>query len=123
METSPERTEEAIDSLVELLTDLGKKRISPEEYNTTRDFILGQLDLSFDDSRSTASRIINRGTHGLSSDIESGYNEIEAVTSEDIHSWWKKTMLRPENISLAIIGDIDPVKIRESWKNNTYNEQ
>lgn len=123
METSPERTEEAIDSLVELLTDLGKKRISPEEHNTTRDFILGQLDLSFDDSLSTASRIINRGTHGLSPDIESGYNEIEAVTSEDIHSWWKKTMLRPENISLAIIGDINPVKIRESWKNNTYNEQ
>ncbi|MHA2243958.1 MAG: M16 family metallopeptidase [Candidatus Hodarchaeales archaeon] len=123
METSPERTEEAIESLMELLTDLGKERISSEEYNTTRDFILGQIDLSFDDSRSIASRTINRRAHGLSPDIESGYNEIKSVTSENIHSWWKKTMLRPENISLAIVGDIDPVKIRESWKNNTYNEQ
>lgn len=121
-ETSPKRTEEAIDSLVELLTDISREIISQEEYNTTRDFILGQLDLSFDDSRSTASRIINRGVHGLPPNIESGYKEIEAVSSEEINSWWKKTLLRPENVSLAIVGDINPAQIQESWKKNTYTE-
>ncbi|MFX1285647.1 MAG: M16 family metallopeptidase [Promethearchaeota archaeon] len=120
METSPKRTEEAIDSLIELLTDISREKISEEEYNTTRNFILGQLDLSFDDSRSTASRIINRVVHDLPPNIESGYKEIETVTSEGINSWWKKTLLRPENVSLAIVGDINPAQIQESWKKNTY---
>ena len=121
METSPKRAEEAIDSLVELLIDIGKEEISQEEYNNTRDFILGQLDLAFDDSRSTASRIINRRIHGLSPYIESGYKEIQVVTSERLHSWWKKTLLHPENFSLAITGDIDTIKIQEKWKSNTYS--
>ncbi|UCG89899.1 MAG: insulinase family protein [Candidatus Heimdallarchaeota archaeon] len=120
METSPKRTEEAINSLVELLTDIRREIISQEEYDTTRDFILGQLDLSFDDSRSTASRIINRGVHGLPPNIESGYKEIEVVTSEGINSWWKETLLCPENVSLAIVGDINFAQIQESWKRNTY---
>ncbi len=120
METNPERTEEAIDSLVEIISDLAKKPISQEEYNTTRDFILGQLDLSFDDSRGLASRIINRRVHGLSPTTESRYEEIEAVTSKDLHSLWKE-LLHPKNFSLAIIGDIDLTKIQENWKNQTYN--
>ncbi|MFX0016529.1 MAG: M16 family metallopeptidase [Promethearchaeota archaeon] len=121
METSPERVEEAIDSLVEILIDMGKQRISQEEYNTTRDFILGQLDLAFDDSRLTASRIINRKVHGLSPDIESGYDEIQGVTKENIHSWWKNTLLNADNFSLAVAGDINPVKIRQHWQSNTYS--
>lgn len=122
METSPKRTEEAISSLVELLTDIRNEIIPQEEYDTTRNFILGQLDLSFDDSLSTASRIVNRGVHGLPPNIESGYTEIEAVTSKEIHSWWKKTLLLPQNISLAIIGNIDPEVIHDKWKNNTFTE-
>lgn len=121
METSPKRTEEAIDSLVELLIDMGKEKISPEEYNTTRDFILGQLDLAFDDSRQAASRIINRKVHGLSPHIESGYEEIQGVTSEQLHAWWKKTLLHPKNFSLAISGDIDSSKIEHIWKGKTYS--
>ncbi len=120
METNPTRTEEAIDSLVEIISDLGKNPVSEEEYNTTRDFILGQLDLSFDDSRALTSRIINRGVHGLSPTVESRYKEIETVKTEDIHSLWKK-LLHPKNFSLAIIGDMDPTKIQENWKNKTFN--
>jgi predicted Zn-dependent peptidase len=121
METSPKRSEEAIDSLVEILVDLGKEEISLEEYNTTRDFILGQLDLAFDDSRQTASRIINRKVHGLSPHIESGYEEIQGVTSELLQSWWNKTLLQPKNFSLAISGDIDSSKIEHTWKGKTYS--
>lgn len=121
METSPKRTEEAIDSLVEILIDMGKKKIAVEEYNTTRDFILGQLDLAFDDSRQTASRIINRKVHGLSPHIESGYDEIQGVTPEQIHSWWKSSLLMPENFSLAIYGDIDSSNIEQNWTNRTYS--
>ncbi|UCG02400.1 MAG: insulinase family protein [Candidatus Heimdallarchaeota archaeon] len=121
METSPKRTEEAIDSLVEILTDMGKEEISLEEYDTTRDFMLGQLDLAFDDSRQTASKIINRKVHGLSPQIESGYEEIQGVTRKELHSWWKTTLLRPENFSLAISGNIDSSKIEENWTSKTYN--
>ena len=120
METNPDRTEEAIDSLVEIISDLGKKPISQEEHQTTRDFILGQLDLSFDDSRGLASRIINRCVHNLSPTIESRYKEIETVTPKELHSLWKE-LLHPKNFSLAIIGDIDLIEIQENWKNQTYN--
>ncbi|MFX0204570.1 MAG: M16 family metallopeptidase [Candidatus Hodarchaeota archaeon] len=121
METSPKRTEEAIDSLVEILVDMGRKKIEPEEYDTTRNFILGQLDLAFDDSRQAASRIINRKVHGLSPNIESGYEEIQGVTPKELLSWWSSSLLIPENFSLAIHGDIDSKKIKQLWKNKTYS--
>ncbi|MFX1517943.1 MAG: M16 family metallopeptidase [Promethearchaeota archaeon] len=121
IETTPKRTEEALDSLVNILIEMGQERIADEEYNTTQDYILGQLDLAFDDSRQVASRIINRNVHGLSPFIESGYEEIERVNSEDILTWWKKTLLQPKNFSLAISGDIDSSKIERDWKNRTYS--
>jgi predicted Zn-dependent peptidase len=121
METSSKRTEEAIDSLVEILIDMGEKKIAVEEYNTTRDFILGQLDLAFDDSRQTASRIINRKVHGLSPDIESGYDEIQGVTPEEIQSWWNSSLLRPAHFSLAIHGDIESSNVEQNWINRTYS--
>ncbi|MFX0125310.1 MAG: M16 family metallopeptidase [Candidatus Hodarchaeota archaeon] len=121
METSPKRAEEAIDSLVEILITMGKEKISLEEYTTARDFILGRLDLAFDDSQQTASRIINRKVHGLTPNVESGYKEIQEVTSEKVHTWWKKTLLQPNNLSLAISGDIDSSKIENNWKGKTFS--
>lgn len=121
METSPKRTEEAIDSLVEILVDMGKKKIGKKEYDTTRDFILGQLDLAFDDSRQAASRIINRKVHGLSPHIESGYEEIQGVTPEKLLSWWSSSLLIPVNFSLAIHGDIKPSKLEQNWTSKTYS--
>jgi zinc protease len=121
METSPKRTEEAIDSLVEILVDMGRKKIATEEYDTTRDFILGQLDLAFDDSRQAASRIINRKVHGLSPHIESGYEEIQGVTPDELLSWWSSSLLIPENFSLVIHGDIDSNMIEQNWTSKTYS--
>jgi predicted Zn-dependent peptidase len=121
METTPKRAEEAIDTLVNILIEMGQKEISNEEYTTTQDFMLGQLDLAFDDSRQIASRIINRKVHGLSPFIESGYDEIEKVTSKDILTWWKGTLLQPKNFSLAISGDIKSSNIEQNWKNRTYS--
>jgi len=116
METKPSRTEEAIGTLTEIIIGLGKEEISITEYNKTRDFLIGNLDLSFDDSRRIAARIINRAVHGLSPNIEKGYKEIQSVTSEDVLSTWKK-LRSPDKFSLAVVGNIDPLKIQERWRN------
>ncbi|UCE12653.1 MAG: insulinase family protein [Candidatus Heimdallarchaeota archaeon] len=116
METSPNRTEEAIEALLEVITDIGKKEISQKEYNTTRDFILGQLDLAFDDSQLAASKIINRGVHGLPPNIEAGYEELQAVTTKKLNQWWKKSVINPDNFSLAITGDINIPRVQDKWK-------
>jgi len=116
METKPSRTEEAIDTLTEIIIGLSKEEISITEYNKTRDFLLGNLDLSFDDSRRIAARIINRAVHGLSPNIENGYKEIQSVTSEDVLSTWK-TLCSPDKFSLVVVGNIDPLKVQERWKN------
>jgi predicted Zn-dependent peptidase len=120
METNPSRTEEALASLSEIIISLSKEEISEDEYATTRDFLLGQLDLSFDNSRLIASRIINRVVHGLSPNIEIGYEEIKSVTSEEIFSTWRK-FISPDRFSLAIVGNIDPTKITEKWKKTTLS--
>ncbi|MFX0085733.1 MAG: M16 family metallopeptidase [Candidatus Hodarchaeota archaeon] len=120
METSPSRTEEALDTLSEIILSLGKEEISKEEHDTTRDFLLGQLDLSFDNSRQIASRIINRVVHGLSPKIEIEYDQIKKVTSKEIFSIWRK-FISPEKFSLAAIGNIDPMKIEKKWQNLTLN--
>ncbi|MFW9904155.1 MAG: M16 family metallopeptidase [Candidatus Thorarchaeota archaeon] len=121
METSPKRTEEAIDSLIEIFVDIGRNKIGKEEYDTTRNFILGQLDLAFDDSRQAASRIINRKVHGLSPHIESGYEEIQGVTPNELLSWWSSSLLNPQNFSLVVHGDIDSRKIKQNWTSKTYS--
>jgi zinc protease len=115
METNPSRTEEALTSLLEIIADLGRNPITKEEYNTTRDFILGGIDLSFDDSRTIASKLVNRSVHGIDPNIESGYEEIQSVTIEKVISWWK-TILCPEKLSLAASGAIKPDIIRNFWE-------
>ncbi len=120
METNPDRIDEALDTLSEIILSLGKEEISKDEYDTTRDFLLGQLDLSFDNSRQIASRIINRVVHGLSPNIEIEYNQIKKVTSKEIFSIWRK-FISPDKFSLAVIGNIDPKKIEEKWQNLTLS--
>ncbi|MFX0150135.1 MAG: M16 family metallopeptidase [Candidatus Hodarchaeota archaeon] len=115
METSPNRIEEALTALIELITDLGIDLIKKEEYLTTNDFILGNLDLSFDDSKTIAGKMINREVHGLPPDIESGYEEVQSVTPEKIYSWWKN-LIDPENFSIAVSGNIDLPRLESKWK-------
>ncbi|MHA1215042.1 MAG: M16 family metallopeptidase [Candidatus Hodarchaeales archaeon] len=115
METSPKRATEAISSLLDLINDLGQKKISEEEYKTTRDFLLGNLDLSFDDARTVSSKIINRRVHDLSPDIDDGYKEVNSVNREKLHLWWKK-ILRPENFSLSLSGNFDANGALEKWQ-------
>lgn len=122
METSPNRTEEAIEALLNVITDIGKEEISQKEYNTTREFILGQLDLDFDDSQLAALKIINRGVHGLPPNIETGYEELQGVTTKALYQWWRKSVLKPDNFSLAITGDIEIAGVQDKWKNFSYNE-
>jgi len=115
METNPKRTEEALGTLMELVIDLGINLIKKEEYQTTHDFILGNLDLSFDDSRTITGKIINREVHGLPPDIESGYEETRAVTPNKLHTWWK-TLIDPENFSVAVSGNFDLPDLELKWK-------
>ncbi|MFX0185224.1 MAG: M16 family metallopeptidase, partial [Candidatus Hodarchaeota archaeon] len=115
METNPKRTEEALDSLMELIIDLGINLIKNEEYQTTHDFILGTLDLSFDDSRTITGKMISREVHGLPPDIESGYEETRVVTPKKVHSWWK-TLMTPENFSIAVSGNFDFSDLESKWK-------
>jgi predicted Zn-dependent peptidase len=115
METNPKRTEEALGTLMELVIDLGINLIKKEEYQTTHDFILGNLDLSFDDSRTITGKIINREVHGLPPDIESGYEETRAVTPNKLHTWWK-TLIDPENFSVAVSGNFDLPDLESKWK-------
>ncbi|MHA2074227.1 MAG: M16 family metallopeptidase [Candidatus Hodarchaeales archaeon] len=122
METKPSRAEEALDTLTEIIVDIGQEEISEQEYNMTRDFLLGQLDISFDNSREIAARIINRATHGLVPNVEMGYEEIQRVSSEEILTTWKK-LLSPNNFSLAIVGNIEPENIEKKWKNKTFSNQ
>ncbi|MHA2226131.1 MAG: M16 family metallopeptidase [Candidatus Hodarchaeales archaeon] len=121
METTPDRTREALDSLMEILLDFRYNIVSQDEFSTTHDFILGQLDLSFDDSRIIASRIINRCVHGLSPDIEAGYKELAGVTVEKINLLWKE-LLQPENLSLVIVGNVDSSTIA-NWNKNFHNRK
>jgi predicted Zn-dependent peptidase len=114
METSPKRAEEALDSLLELITDLGKNQISENEHQTTREYILGALDLSYDNTRGLASRIINRKVHGLSSRLDRSYEEIREVKPGPLLEWWK-TILQPQNLSLAVSGKIVPASLESKW--------
>lgn len=116
METKPVRATEAIESLTDLIYDLVEKEISITEYETTKNYLLGMQDLSLDDSRIITSRIINRKVHGLSPNIKDSYKEIEQVTPKKLHKLWQ-SIFKPENISLAISGDIDPKEIENHWQN------
>ncbi|MHA1973646.1 MAG: M16 family metallopeptidase [Candidatus Hodarchaeales archaeon] len=115
METKPDRVTEAIKVLLELIKDLALKEISVEEYQTTKDFLLGNLDLSFDDARAISSKIINRTVHGLDPDINIGYKEINSVDREGLHSWWKK-ILQPENFSICLSGNFNVKDTLETWQ-------
>jgi len=114
METSPKRAEEALDSLLELILDLGRKQVSENEHQTTSEFILGALDLSYDNARGLASRIINRKVHELSSKLETSYEEIRGVKPGPLLEWWK-TILKPQNFSLAVSGKIIPALLESKW--------
>ncbi len=114
METNPKRAEEALDSLLELIANLGKKKISKNEHQTTSEYLLGSLDLSYDSARGLASRIINRKVHGLSANLESSYKEIRGVKPNPLLEWWK-TILKPQNFSLAVSGKITPAALESKW--------
>jgi len=116
METKPSRATEAIESLIGLISNLVEKEISTTEYKTTKNYLLGMQDLSLDDSRIIASRIINRKVHGLTPNIKASYKEIEQVTPKKLHKLWK-SIFKPENLSLAISGDINPKEIENYWRN------
>ncbi|NHJ01588.1 MAG: insulinase family protein [Candidatus Heimdallarchaeota archaeon] len=115
LETSPNRVIEALEALLKIIFDLGLNKIPIKEFRTTRDFILGNLDLSFDNSQMIMSRILNRQIYGLSPNLDESYREIKDVTPKGILDWWK-TFRDNGNLSCAVVGNFDENELIGKWE-------
>ena len=114
METSPNRAIEALKVLFGIILDLSKNQITSTEYQTTKEFILGSLDLTYDNSQMIASRILNRQIHGLSPNLTESYKEIKEVTPKQLNQFWKN-IEETGTINCAVVGNFAEERMVEKW--------
>ncbi len=120
METSPNRAIEALGALFEIIFDLSNNEITPTEYHTTKEFILGSLDLTYDNSQMIANRILYRQIHGLSPNLDDSYTEIREVTPKGLNQFWGN-IKETGNLSCAVVGNFDEVDVTDKWNSLVDN--
>lgn len=97
---------QAIQVILRELVKLQKKRVSPQELRRAKDYFMGQLSLSLEDTLDhllwVGERVLD---HGSVPDKEEIRKSIEAVTPEDIQAIAKKLFVT-RHLNLALIGPV-----------------
>lgn len=105
--TDLERVEETIAAAVEELRKLRDEPVPEDELRRTKELRKGRLLMGLEDSRSVASWLGSQEiTYGEIRTPEQVMERIEAVTAEEVQELARE-ILRPEKLSLAIVGPYD----------------
>ncbi|MFM9107057.1 MAG: M16 family metallopeptidase [Chloroflexota bacterium] len=105
--TDLERVEETIAAAIEELRKLRDEPVPADELRRTKELRKGRLLMGLEDSRSVASWLGSQEiTYGEIKTPEQVMEKIEAVTVEEVQELARE-MLRPEKMSLAIVGPYD----------------
>jgi len=111
--TDLERVEETVAAAVEELRKLRDEPVPEEELRRTKELRKGRLLMGLEDSRSVASWLGSQEiTYGEIRTPEQVMEKIEAVTVEQVQELARE-ILRPERMSLAIVGPYDDPAVFE----------
>ena len=120
--TDLDRVEETIGAIVEELRKLRAEPVPAEELEGTKTLRKGRLLMGLEDSRSVASWVGGQeSTYGEIKTPEEVMAEIDAVTAEEVQELAAE-LLRPERLSLALIGPYQDEAPYLELLNNGFTE-
>nr|MDO8119581.1 insulinase family protein [Candidatus Sigynarchaeota archaeon] len=116
MDVDKMRIHEAIGSLVEITGNLATNLVPESEFAITKDYVLGKMDLDFDNPFSLLFLLASHAYSGGFSDLRSYYKELEHITIEDFHAWCQGAIQR-KNLTLTVDGCAtgQEKQVEESW--------
>jgi predicted Zn-dependent peptidase len=115
--TSPEQSAEVVDIAVAELREVVKNGIRHEELELANHQARASILLSLEDSAARAASIAqSEMVHGRQIPVEETLANIDAVTTEDIHSIARE-FFRTESMAFAALGNLNGLKVdRERLK-------
>ncbi len=117
MDVDKPRVHEAISSLVEITGDLSTSPVPEGEFEITKDYVLGKMDLDFDNPFSLLFLLASHAYSGGGlTDLRSYYKDLEQLTIDDFHAWCKNAIQR-KNLTLTVDGCApgQEKQVEESW--------
>lgn len=103
-----------ITSLTEITTDLAENILSPEEFQITKDYLLGKLDLDFDNPTRLMNMLVPSLYHDGPTNLQGFYDGIKEIQREDILKWCENVIAK-ENLSLTVDGNFDANLVQDAW--------
>ncbi len=103
--TRTEKTNEAIQFMVDLLKDWKKNPATPEEFAEAKNYLIGVFGLSLETSSAVAQRVVNTAIYGLPENYWTNYRkELEALTMEQTVAAVQR-FLQPEQMTTVTVGN------------------
>jgi predicted Zn-dependent peptidase len=114
LDVASDRVQEAIRAVTDILFNIKKVQIPQQEHQDVYNYLMGKIDLSFDQPEQMIQTLANSTIHNGPKTMEEYYSTFENITPEVFHDWCQQNIL-PETISLSIDGKFDIDEINETW--------
>jgi len=109
--TSPEQVEEVVDLSIAEMRAIVNDGVTQDELELAKQQAVASILLSLEDSASRAAALAQgEMTHGRQIPVEETLANLDAVTTDDIHSLARE-FFRTENIAYAALGDLTALNI------------
>jgi predicted Zn-dependent peptidase len=109
--TSPEQVEEVVDLSIAEMRVVVKDGVTDDELNLAKHQAVASILLSLEDSASRAAALAQgEMTHGRQIPVEETLANLDAVTTDDIHTLAPE-FFRTDNIAFAALGDLSGLQI------------
>ena len=114
MDVDSNRVQEGLQTVFEILYSLSRDGVGETEYNTSLEFLFGQLDLSFDHPRDLIRLMVNGHLYNAPKTLDAYYSSFDDLTQEDFNSWCRN-IITPETLSLSVAGKFQQEQVKKTW--------